>query len=94
MNTTHHAVLFALLDMAQGDCHATVIRLVERVLPLVSPSVAVDRATVEATLADLDRAGLVDASRVRLTLPGLAIAAGLGAPRAARRRAPIAKKAA
>lgn len=90
MNTTHHAVLFALLDMAQGDCHATVIRLVERVLPIVE----VDRPTVEAALADLDHAGLVDASRVRLTLPGLAIAAGLGAPRAARRRSQIAKKAA
>ena len=86
MNTTHHGVLFALLDMAQGDCHATVIRLMQLT--------ELDRATVLSALDDLDRAGLVDASRVRLTLPGLAIAAGLGAPRAAKRRGAIAKKAA
>ncbi|MFO0612016.1 MAG: hypothetical protein U0414_05490 [Polyangiaceae bacterium] len=78
MNSTAHAVLFALLDLAKNDRAATVLRLVD--------ATGLERAVVEATLASLDRAGYVDASRVRLSMPGLAAAAMLGAPRARRAR--------
>jgi hypothetical protein len=87
MNTTHHAVLFSLFDMAKRDRHATVIRIVQ--------ATELTRLEVERALLALDQAGLVDASRVRLTMPGLTYAAMLGAPVAARRtRLAIAKKAA
>ena len=52
-----------------------------------SLSVGLGSSTVDATLADLDRTGYADASRVRLTMSGLAAAAMLGAPRARRARA-------
>lgn len=76
MNDTAHAVLFALLDLARSDRAATVLRLVD--------ATGLARDVVDATLADLDRAGYADASRVRLTMHGLAAAALLGAPRARR----------
>lgn len=78
MNDTAHAVLFALLDLAKSDRAATVIRLVD--------ATGLERAIVERSLLALDRAGYADASRVRLTMPGLAAAAMLGAPRARRTR--------
>ena len=82
MNTTHHAVLFSLFDMAKRDRHATVIRIVQ--------ATELTRLEVERALLALDQA-----SRVRLTMPGLTYAAMLGAPVAARRtRLAIAKKAA
>ncbi len=79
MNDTAHAVLFALLDLAKSDRAATVLRLVD--------ATGLARDVVDATLAELDRTGYADASRVRLTMPGLAAAAMLGAPRARRARA-------
>lgn len=79
MNDTAHAVLFALLDLAKSDRAATVLRLVD--------ATGFERSVVETTLAALDRAGLADASRVRLSMQGLAAAAMLGAPRVRRVRA-------
>lgn len=84
MNATHQAVLVTLLDFAQTDRHATVLRLAD--------ALELPRAAIDQALAELDRAGLVDASRVRLSLFGLAMAAALPVRRA--RRAPPAKKAA
>ncbi len=71
-NTAQHAVLFALFTLAKRDRHATVLRLVEET--------GQGRAVVEASLQALERAGLVDQERVRLTMGGLAAAALLGAP--------------
>jgi predicted transcriptional regulator len=85
MNTNHHAVLFALLDLARTDRHATVLRLAQHA--------GLERAEVELALRALDRAGLVDEARVRLTMHGLAAAAMMGAPRASKGRA-VARRAA
>lgn len=76
MNLTHHAVLHALFEMAKSDRHATVIRL--------GRAVDLPRDVVLSTLGELDRAGLVDAERVRLSMPGLVLAASIGAPRSLR----------
>jgi predicted ArsR family transcriptional regulator len=68
MNTTNPSrVLLALFDLARGDRPATVDRLAARL--------ALSADAVRAGLAALERAGLADAMRVRLTLPGLAWAA-------------------
>jgi predicted transcriptional regulator len=85
MNPNHHAVLSALLDLARADRHATVLR--------VALHAGLDRATTELSLAALDRAGLVDAERVRLTMHGLAATALLGAPKRSQKR-PSARRAA
>lgn len=74
MNATHHAVLFALFDLARTDRHATVLR--------VARATSLGKDEVLAALGALDQAGLADAERVRLTMPGLTLAAMLGAPRA------------
>ncbi len=84
MNATHQAVLVTLLDFAQNDRHATVLRLAD--------ALELPRATIDHALLQLDRAGLVDAARVRLSLFGLAMAAAMPARRA--RRSASAKKAA
>jgi predicted transcriptional regulator len=83
MNSAHNAVLFSLLDLAKNDQHATVLR--------VADAAGLDRAEVVSSLAALDKVGLVDSDRVRLTMMGLVVASGLKAPRARRE---IAKKAA
>jgi DNA-binding IclR family transcriptional regulator len=70
MKPTFQDVLHALFVLASQDCHATVLR--------VAKKTGLSRAEVETALAALDRAGLVDADRVRLTLPGLAFAASAG----------------
>jgi DNA-binding IclR family transcriptional regulator len=67
MNSTLSSVLHALFVLASQDHHATILR--------VAKKTGLSRAEVETSLAALDRAGLVDADRVRLTLPGLAYAA-------------------
>lgn len=84
MNATHHAVLFALFDLAKGDRHATILRLVEHT--------GLDRATVVSALVTLDRAGLADHERVRLTMAGLTMAMVVGAPK--RSSKPVSRKAA
>lgn len=71
MNASLQNVLHALFVLASQDCHATVLR--------VAKKTGLSRSEVEGALAALDRAGLADASRVRLTLPGLAYAASAGA---------------
>ena len=58
-----HAVLHALFTLAKNDRHATVLRLVE--------ATGSSRTEVDAALASLDRKGMVDKERVRLTLIGL-----------------------
>lgn len=72
-HTAEHAVLFALWDLARRDVHATVLRVCE--------ASGHGRPVVEATLKTLERAGLVDASRVRLSLAGLTLAVSIGTPR-------------
>jgi len=81
MNATHHAVLFALFDLAKYDRHATIGRLVEH--PAVM-DLGLDRAAVLRALAALDKAGLADHERVRLTMNGLPLALVLGAPKSRR----------
>lgn len=86
MNSAHNAnnaVLYTLLDLAKNDCHATVLRVAE--------AAGLERAEVVTALAALDKVGLVDRERVRLTMMGLVVASGLKAPKARRE---IAKKAA
>ncbi|NUP04919.1 MAG: hypothetical protein HOW73_02540 [Polyangiaceae bacterium] len=75
MNATHHAVLHALFTLAQNDQHATVLR--------VAKFTGLSRDEVDAALAALDRAGLADRERVRLTMQGLGAAMFAGAPRRA-----------
>jgi len=73
LTTQETLVLRELFELAQSDTPATVIRLMTRTeLP---------RATVEAALARLDRAGWVSREAIRLSLPGLALAVAAG-PRA------------
>ena len=57
MNSTLSAVLQALFVLASQDHHATILR--------VAKKTGLARAEVETSLAALDRAGLVDAGRVR-----------------------------
>jgi DNA-binding IclR family transcriptional regulator len=77
-NTAQHAVLFALFQLAKNDRPATVVGLVHET--------GLGRAVVEASLHALDRAGLANQERVRLTMQGLAAASILGAPRRAANR--------
>lgn len=70
MTQTLSSVLHALYVLASQDHHATILR--------VAKKTGLTRAEVETALAALDRAGLADADRVRLTLPGLAYAASAG----------------
>jgi predicted transcriptional regulator len=76
-NTAHHAVLFALWELARKDRPATVLRL--------ATATGLERAVVERSLARLDEAGLVHADRVRLSMQGLAAAVMLGAPKQGKR---------
>lgn len=73
----HETLVFSLLDLllSLGDRSATAGRLGARLG--VSPSRAAEG------LLHLERRGLVDAGRARLTLHGLAIATALRASRAA-----------
>ncbi|HET7541158.1 MAG TPA: hypothetical protein VFK05_14875 [Polyangiaceae bacterium] len=50
-------------------------------------------AELNRALSELDRLGLLDAQRLRLTLPGLAVATALRARRVTKRRAVVAKPA-
>lgn len=85
MTLNHHdsLLLAALLDLARSDVPATALRLAARL----------ERApaTVREDLARLDEAGYVDASRCRLSFPGLVVAADavrrLSAPSLPQRRA-------
>lgn len=72
----NNAVLYTLLDLAKNDCHATVLRVAE--------AAGLERAVVVSSLASLDKVGLVDRERVRLTMMGLVVASGLKAPMARR----------
>ena len=77
LDTSETLVLVGLLDLAQADRAATVLRLAaETDLP---------RDSVEGCLERLDQAGLAACERLRLTLTGLAIALAV-APRARRLR--------
>lgn len=79
MNANQHAVLFALFTLAKNDRHATVLRLVQET--------NIQRSDVEKALTDLERSGLADLERVRLTFAGLAIAASIRVPKARATRA-------
>jgi hypothetical protein len=68
------AVLLCLLGRARDGRRATVF--------VVARSLGTTLGDCHRRLVALDRAGLVDAGRVRLTLAGLAIAVSLGASRA------------
>ena len=78
-------------------------RLLQLVFSLSSSAVALSRPRLEqrlnapraafnAALAELHRLGLVDAQRLRLTLPGLACAVGLGARQPKRVARRVARK--
>lgn len=73
--TAESLVLSGLFALAQQDRPATLIRL--------AAFTELPRERVEACLGRLDTAGLVDRERLRLTLPGLALAVA-AAPRARR----------
>ena len=70
MNLTHlqARLLVVLFDLAQADRPANVRRIAE--------ALGARLGEVATALNALDELGLVRASRVRLTFPGLAIAAG------------------
>jgi hypothetical protein len=55
--------------------------------PRLERRLAVTAGEVQHGLAELARLGLLDAARLRLTLPGLALAVACSAPRSARARA-------
>jgi hypothetical protein len=63
------AVLFAVYDLAAADMPADAGRLAERV--------GFSKVAVAEVLLHLERRGLVDAGKVRLTIRGLAIAHAL-----------------
>jgi Mn-dependent DtxR family transcriptional regulator len=63
------AVLFAVYDLAAADMPADAGRLAERV--------GLSKVAVADVLIHLERRGLVDAGKVRLTIRGLAIAHAL-----------------
>jgi Mn-dependent DtxR family transcriptional regulator len=73
------SLLIALLDLAENDIPASAGALATRVGDLRPTEVA------EALLV-LERRGLVDAGRARLTFAGLAVAASLRASHAADHR--------
>jgi DNA-binding MarR family transcriptional regulator len=81
LNGTERALLAVLFEMARTDCHATILRLAGRT--------GLTRPQVEEVLVRLERRGLVDGERVRLTMSGLATTMLLGAaaPRRAAKRA-------
>jgi DNA-binding IclR family transcriptional regulator len=68
-------VLKALYTLALGDRHATLGRLAE--------ATGFARPELVVCLARLDAGGYADSARIRLTLPGLALA--VAAPRRRRR---------
>jgi len=79
-------------------------RLLRLVFALSGSSTALTRARLERRLdlpagglnqaiAELSRQGLLDAQRLRLTFPGLALAVASGARRSAKSRPPAAKAA-
>lgn len=69
MTHLNKQVLIALLDLAQGDVHASV--------QAVALAVGVSRREAATALNQLARLGLVRAETVRLTLVGLMRATGL-----------------
>lgn len=69
LETTEILLLSALFQLAQADRAATLIRLASHT--------QLSREAALAGLARLAAAGWVDGERLRLTLPGLALAAGL-----------------
>jgi Mn-dependent DtxR family transcriptional regulator len=71
--TTLRPVLLALFDLARGDRPATADR--------VARAAGVSPDAARAALRTLERAGLADAMRVRLTFAGLAVAAAAAAGR-------------
>ena len=77
MNTTQLQVLHTLYELARDDHPAD--------LALVAEALGVSCVRADAILAELERAGLVDGDRVRLTMTGLVVA--VSASRARRRGA-------
>jgi Mn-dependent DtxR family transcriptional regulator len=69
MTHLNKQVLIALLDLAQGDVHASV--------QAVALSLGCSRPAAANALSDLARRGLVRPDTVRLTMVGLLHAAGL-----------------
>jgi hypothetical protein len=74
LNPTHRQLLRALYALAADDRHAD--------LSLVASAIGASCVETDRQLAVLERAGLVDADRVRLTLVGLALAVSLSEPAA------------
>jgi Mn-dependent DtxR family transcriptional regulator len=76
LNPTHRATLRLMYTLAAEDRHAN--------LALIAAELQLSCVEVDRVLVELDRAGLVDADRVRLTLAGLAFAVSARAPSARR----------
>ena len=76
MNHTTHAALQVLYNLARDDQPAD--------LSLLAEKLGVSCVQADMLLAALDRAGLVDADKVRLTLTGLTIAVSTDARRSQR----------
>lgn len=78
MPRNHHAALQVLYNFARHDQPAD--------LSLLAAELGVTCVAADALLRELEQAGLVDSERVRLTLPGLAVAVSSDARRALRER--------
>jgi hypothetical protein len=74
MNHTHLAVLRVLFEMARDDRHADLV--------LIADELELSCVETDMLLDDLDRGGLLDAERARLTMAGLVLAVSQAAPRA------------
>lgn len=88
MNATQLEVLGTLFDLARDDRAAD--------LAIVADAVGLSCVEADGVLAELERAGLVDGDRVRLTMSGLVIAvsAARGRRRGVSRRRRAASRAA
>lgn len=78
MTKQQKAALLVLFNLAREDEPAD--------LSLIAARLGLSCVETDDLLSQLDRAGLVDAERVRLTLPGLAIAVSADARRTQRTR--------
>lgn len=69
VNRTQYALLRALLLFAKNDRSPCIVTL--------AAAVGLSCNAVDRTICELDSLGLVDADRLRLSMHGLALAAGL-----------------
>lgn len=78
LSRTQLSVLHLMMQLARRDCPAD--------LSVIADELLMSCAEIDTLLVELERMGLVDSDRVRLTMAGLTIA--LSAPRMARSSRP------